>query len=77
MICDNGDDIPDITANVFLLPKLQSPAFLKCDQDIPKIELGLWAECCQGWFKIFHFYHIFIAQKITIKPIFLFYSSIK
>lgn len=44
ILCDNGDDIKEITNDVFLLPKKQG-GYVHCDV-IPKIDLRLWTECC-------------------------------
>ncbi|KAJ9586071.1 hypothetical protein L9F63_020268, partial [Diploptera punctata] len=46
VLCENGDDITDVTANVFLLPTKQSPAFLSCSE-LPQVDLRFWTECCQ------------------------------
>ncbi|XP_047738049.1 peroxidasin [Hyalella azteca] len=46
VLCDNGDDIKDVTSDVFLLPHLQTPAFVSCTQ-LPRIDLRFWAECCK------------------------------
>lgn len=43
VICDVGDNITEITDNVFLLPETQG-GFKKCDK-IPKIDLRFWMEC--------------------------------
>ncbi|XP_021933013.1 peroxidasin isoform X8 [Zootermopsis nevadensis] len=45
VLCDNGDDISDVTKDVFILPKKQSPAFVPCG-DLPQIDLRFWTECC-------------------------------
>ncbi|PSN40372.1 Peroxidasin, partial [Blattella germanica] len=45
VLCDNGDDITDITHNVFLLPKKQLPAFVSCNE-LTRIDLHFWTECC-------------------------------
>ncbi|GLH03915.1 Peroxidasin, partial [Gryllus bimaculatus] len=45
VLCDNGDDITDVTQNVFVLPKHQNPAFLSCNQ-LPQVDLRFWTECC-------------------------------
>lgn len=49
VLCDNGDDISDVTKDVFILPKKQSPAFVPCG-DLPQIDLRFWTECCHGTF---------------------------
>lgn len=43
-LCDNGDNITDVTENVFVLPKHQG-GYEKCD-NIPKVDLSFWSECC-------------------------------
>ncbi|EEB18896.1 Thyroid peroxidase precursor, putative [Pediculus humanus corporis] len=49
VLCDNGDDIRDVTRNVFVLPRKQG-GYLPCAK-IPQIDLRFWTECshdCQG-----------------------------
>ncbi|KAB7496423.1 Peroxidasin-like protein, partial [Armadillidium nasatum] len=46
VLCDNGDNITDVTKDVFILPQEQVPSFVSCDL-IPKIDLRLWTECCE------------------------------
>lgn len=43
VLCDNGDNITQITDNVFFLPSTQS-GYKSCD-DIPKINLNVWLNC--------------------------------
>lgn len=45
VICDNGDDVQDVTADVFILPREQSPAFVQCSS-LPDVNLRLWTDCC-------------------------------
>lgn len=45
VICDSSDDILEVTKNVFKMPNLQSPSFVTCNE-IPKVDLRFWAECC-------------------------------
>lgn len=47
VLCDNGDDITDVTRNVFILPNKQSPAFVSCS-DLTQIDIRFWTECCHG-----------------------------
>ena len=47
VMCDSSDDIQEVTADVFKLPKLHTPEFIGCSQ-VPKVDLRLWTECCQG-----------------------------
>lgn len=44
VLCDNGDNITHITRDVFILPRLQNPSLVKCE-DIPGIDLRFWYEC--------------------------------
>ena len=50
VLCDNGDDLQDITKNVFILQNEQTPSgFVKCNSDeIPRVNLLPWTECCRG-----------------------------
>lgn len=47
VICDSSDDILEVTKNVFILPSQQTPNYVSCNQ-IPKVDLRFWAECCHG-----------------------------
>jgi peroxidase len=47
VLCENGDDITDVTMDVFILPKKQSPAFVSCNE-LMQIDLRFWTECCSG-----------------------------
>ncbi|KAK6627574.1 hypothetical protein RUM44_010052 [Polyplax serrata] len=54
VLCDNGDNIEEVTKNVFILPKKQG-GYVSCAK-IPQIDLRFWAECsndCSGRFNIF------------------------
>lgn len=44
VICDNSDNITEISRDIFKLPELQG-GFVHCE-DIPKVDLRLWSECC-------------------------------
>ncbi|XP_076271608.1 peroxidasin isoform X2 [Rhynchophorus ferrugineus] len=44
VLCDNGDNITKITKDVFILPELQG-GLINCEE-IPKVDLKLWSECC-------------------------------
>lgn len=46
VLCDNGDDIRDVTQNVFVLPRKQG-GYLPCTK-IPQIDLRFWTECSHG-----------------------------
>ncbi|XP_054736235.1 peroxidasin [Anastrepha obliqua] len=48
ILCENGDDLKEVTSNVFLLPKVQG-GYKKCD-DVPEINLYFWQDCgsCQS-----------------------------
>lgn len=43
ILCDTGDNITEVTDNVFILPNKQG-GYKKCDL-IPKIDLRFWMEC--------------------------------
>lgn len=43
ILCDNGDNITQITDNVFFLPQTQG-GYKSCDK-IPKINLNVWLNC--------------------------------
>lgn len=45
VLCDNGDEINDVTPDVFILPREQTPAFIPCS-DVPIVDLRMWKECC-------------------------------
>jgi peroxidase len=51
VLCDNGDDMTDVTKDVFILPKKQSPAFVSCSE-LTQIDLRFWAECCHGMYVV-------------------------
>ncbi|XP_017777040.1 PREDICTED: peroxidasin [Nicrophorus vespilloides] len=44
VLCDNGDNITDITDNAFYLPETQG-GYKKC-LEIPKVDMSFWSECC-------------------------------
>ncbi|XP_044733835.1 peroxidasin isoform X3 [Chrysoperla carnea] len=44
VLCDNGDEINDVTHDVFVLPKRQG-GFVECSK-IPRIDLRMWSSCC-------------------------------
>jgi len=47
IICDNSDAIRQVPHDVFLfLPSLPDGQ-VSCD-DIPRVDLKVWAQCCQG-----------------------------
>ncbi|XP_017485563.1 PREDICTED: peroxidasin, partial [Rhagoletis zephyria] len=48
ILCDDGDNINEVSSNVFLLPKRQG-GYKKC-ADIPEINLYFWQDCgsCQS-----------------------------
>uniref|UniRef100_A0A2P2HZE6 Peroxidasin-like n=3 Tax=Hirondellea gigas TaxID=1518452 RepID=A0A2P2HZE6_9CRUS len=46
ILCSGGDDIQDVTKNVFILPHNQQPAFVPCST-LPELDLRFWAECCK------------------------------
>lgn len=43
VLCDNGDNITQITNNVFFLPKIQN-GYKSCNE-IPKINFNVWLNC--------------------------------
>ncbi|KAM5298287.1 LOW QUALITY PROTEIN: putative oxidoreductase PXDNL [Ctenodactylus gundi] len=46
VLCDNGDNIQQVQADVFV--KAQYPQdFLSCSE-VPKMDLRLWQDCCEG-----------------------------
>ncbi|KAK8739717.1 hypothetical protein OTU49_003162 [Cherax quadricarinatus] len=45
VLCDNGDNIQDMTPDVFVLPREQSPAFMECSK-LPYVDLRIWTDCC-------------------------------
>lgn len=49
VICDSGDNIEEVTKDVFKLPGLQDPVYVRC-KDVAQVDLRFWAECCQGLF---------------------------
>ena len=49
VMCDSGDEINDVTNDVFILPQHQHPAFVPC-KEVPDLDLRMWAECCTGIF---------------------------
>lgn len=44
VICDNADNITRISRNLFVLPEQQG-GFVACNE-IPKVDLRVWTECC-------------------------------
>jgi len=46
VICDGGDAIREVTKDVFRLPNLQTPNYLRCNQ-VPRVDLRFWTECCK------------------------------
>ncbi|KAK4877721.1 hypothetical protein RN001_010227 [Aquatica leii] len=44
VLCDSGDNITQITNNVFVLPDVQG-GFISCS-DLPRVDLRFWTECC-------------------------------
>lgn len=48
VLCDNGDNITQITNNVFLLPESQQRSSLKSCNDIPAVDLRFWYDCSDG-----------------------------
>lgn len=46
VICDNGDNIQEVNADVFLIPQKQNPPHTRCEH-LPKINLRFWTHCCE------------------------------
>ena len=44
VLCDTGDNITQISKNVFVLPERQG-GFTDCSK-VPKVDLRMWSECC-------------------------------
>ncbi|KAG0723194.1 Peroxidasin [Chionoecetes opilio] len=57
VMCDNGDGITDVTADVFVLPREQSPAFVQCSS-LPYVNLRLWTDCCTDCRNAGNFYSL-------------------
>lgn len=47
VLCDSGDDLRDVSRDVFRLPKHQSPSYVACAK-VPRVDLRFWTECCNG-----------------------------
>lgn len=45
VLCDNGDNIKEITNDIFRLPKRQG-GYVSCSK-IRKVDFRLWSECCE------------------------------
>uniref|UniRef100_A0A4D5R9E2 Peroxidasin n=1 Tax=Scolopendra viridis TaxID=118503 RepID=A0A4D5R9E2_SCOVI len=45
VICDNGDNITQVTFDAFLVPQRQTPPYESC-RKIPNIDLRFWSDCC-------------------------------
>lgn len=46
VLCDNGDNITRIQQDVFQVAK-HPHGYSSCE-DIPKIDLRMWQDCCEG-----------------------------
>uniref|UniRef100_W5MFK7 Peroxidasin like n=1 Tax=Lepisosteus oculatus TaxID=7918 RepID=W5MFK7_LEPOC len=46
VLCDNGDNIKEVQSDVFL--KADYPQEYKSCEEIPKIDLRMWQDCCEG-----------------------------
>lgn len=44
ILCDAGDRMHEVPANVFVLPRHQTPEFLSCSE-VPGLDLRFWYEC--------------------------------
>lgn len=47
LLCNNGDNITQVTRDVFILPHIQEPNFVSCS-DVPDIDLQKWRNCGAG-----------------------------
>jgi len=47
VVCDNSDSIRLVPRDVFLLMPSLPEGLVSCD-DIPTVDLKVWAQCCQG-----------------------------
>ncbi|CAG2066521.1 unnamed protein product, partial [Timema podura] len=45
VLCNNGDDISDITHDVFVLPAEQPSRLVSCTE-VRQMDLRFWTECC-------------------------------
>uniref|UniRef100_A0A8I3Q2P6 Lactoperoxidase n=1 Tax=Canis lupus familiaris TaxID=9615 RepID=A0A8I3Q2P6_CANLF len=46
VLCDNGDNIQQVQADVFVKAKYPQD-YLSCDE-IPQVDLRMWQDCCEG-----------------------------
>ena len=46
VICDSSDDITHVQSDVFRMVNSREE-YLSCD-DIPKMDLKMWSDCCMG-----------------------------
>lgn len=44
IICDNGDNITQVTNDLFVMPANQSPNFIDC-KNVPRMDLKMWMQC--------------------------------
>lgn len=67
VLCDDGDNITTVTKDVFVIPFKQNPNFVECSS-VPKIELSVWTECCQGdkHFSVFRYLSLFVVLKLFL-----------
>lgn len=49
VLCDNGDNITRIQSDVFTVAEFPR-AYGNCE-DVPKIDLRMWQDCCEGTYK--------------------------
>ncbi|ESN93121.1 hypothetical protein HELRODRAFT_89299 [Helobdella robusta] len=53
ILCDNSDSIQEIQKDVFILAKYPDN-FIKCDSDeVLKLDLKPWFQCCEGFLTVF------------------------
>lgn len=49
ILCDNGDDLKQVTKDVFRVPERQNPRIVEC-QSTAQVDLRMWVDCktCRG-----------------------------
>uniref|UniRef100_A0A646QDL0 Peroxidasin n=1 Tax=Hemiscolopendra marginata TaxID=943146 RepID=A0A646QDL0_9MYRI len=57
VICDNGDNITQVTLDAFLVPQRQTPPYESCSK-IPGMELRFWSDCCNDCSELGNFLSI-------------------
>ncbi|CAL4107451.1 unnamed protein product, partial [Meganyctiphanes norvegica] len=67
VLCDNGDDMQDVTSDVFVLPREMNPSFLSCSK-VPKVDLRVWSDCCIDCRTSGHFNSVTRTPSLTTTP---------